>query len=407
MLGISAEVDEAEKPIHMSWMWADAKIAPGMHFAAHLNPMRWFSGTPREVRDSLARYVKKIARPVKLKIKMEDTQKKATLSSSCTFAHQSEAIKWLDAGFLDRTDSLAGNYVIPSKTFLSLAMAVLSIPALALYLRILTAGEQGEQGGRNWSRRNYFVAYAYASRVVSFPKKVKKAQLENVERFKSQNLSWESFREEDDRLLCPFIRLAQMLPNERPFEVEHQNEKWTLLENASTDLFVVYTNGSEAIMAVRGGDSSSRLDDLTTHPGSPVRAFVQAEDEERVPVEVLPFSTLEKELLEYSLTLVCYSQGAIVGLAMAHRFSSWPFRRIVLFNGAMLFWPQWLGSGKEEPAFKCISYVVEGDPLSDPGQGAPQAPGTTFLMPTRGSGFDNHYLWYFDEHSGETLTVTN
>lgn len=36
----------------VSWMWADAKVLPGLHFLASINPLRWSTGPIDTVRGS-------------------------------------------------------------------------------------------------------------------------------------------------------------------------------------------------------------------------------------------------------------------------------------------------------------------------------------------------------------------
>jgi hypothetical protein len=380
------KVKEEEEELWLSWMWADAQIAPGMSWAAHINPFRWGSGTVEEVQNQLSKYQDK-QRPVKLHVKGYEKR-------IHRFPSPSEALEFIEAGTSkDAVTSLHGDYVLPSKSlFLSFAMTFLSVPALALYLRVATAGEEE----RGWTQRNLFVAWSYAALVTKFPKDVVKFQA-GKSRFVRQRVSWEEFPSFPESKLASWISIAQMLESDRPATTMFEGVEWERHAERN-DFWVVYTSGEEAVLAIRGGDKGGRPDDMKKHSGSPVRAFVEGDDEYRVPVEILPFQVVEA-VKDKALTVVAYSQGAIACLACSYHFGAIlaavsSIKKMVIFNGAFLFWPMWLGVGDSEH-LPIQSFVVEGDPLSDPGQGAPQAPGTTYLLPTRGKGFNNHYLHHF------------
>jgi len=157
----------------------------------------------------------------------------------------------------------------------------------------------------------------------------------------------------------------------------------------------VHAEQRKAIVAVLGGDSGGRPGDMKTHSGSPLRAFMQADDCYRAPVELLPFALVDRLLqAKLEVTVVGFSQGSIAALAVAMEHSS--IAKCVLFNPANMFWPPWLRDRLGCPAV--TSYVVEGDPLSDGVRDAYRAPrvaGVTTLLPTRAKGFDNHYLHWF------------
>jgi pimeloyl-ACP methyl ester carboxylesterase len=126
---------------------------------------------------------------------------------------------------------------------------------------------------------------------------------------------------------------------------------------------------------------------------------VQGDDCERQPVELLPFAQISKFLKEGKrVTVVAFSQGAIAGIACSFEFRE-ALSRVVLFNSASMFWPPWLDDSSPFSE-RLFSYVVEGDPLSDGIRNsyvAPRVPGTTVILPTRSSGFENHHLHWFEK----------
>lgn len=106
----------------------------------------------------------------------------------------------------------------------------------------------------------------------------------------------------------------------------------------------------------------------------------------------------------YSVRIVGYSQGAIPALACAYRFrfAAW-LQRVVLLNAASMFWPPWMANvlvgNESDECLPVVSWVVEGDPLSDGVRDryrAPRVVGETHLLLTKGSGFANHYLHHFE-----------
>jgi len=185
----------------------------------------------------------------------------------------------------------------PPSLLLGLAVRILSAPALAGYLRILTYSDE-----RKWSERNIFACYSYASKVTAVPTAIAKSQHIGVlSNFHESKLSWERFFESKDQNVLKFLSEAQKVEQERAKEVVLEDEThWELQSELSNDFWTVHINsglGNRAVISLRGGDNANadRLDDLKFHPGSPLRAFCRNEDPETVPVptptlaQLLPF----------------------------------------------------------------------------------------------------------------------
>ena len=370
-----------EEQGRVAWMWADAGLL-GLRALANVNPLRWSSGTVAEVVQQLESNGDS-RRPVKLVISDRTEH---------VFADVGAARAWL-LGIGAHEEE----FVVPTGSFvLSFAMKVLSVPGFALFLRT-TSGDEN----RSWSQRNVFAAWSYATQVVNHPHRVRALQAKSGECRERRN-TWKEFFAGPDAQLVPFLHAAQRLVSERPTTVTAGGAEWARDDSSdcADDFWAVYASGNCAILAIRGGDADGRPGDMKRHCGSPVRAFAQGDNCEREPCELLPVETAKRLLAAgRELTVVAFSQGGIAGMAVAYACAG--LARVALFNSANMFWPPWLAvRDPEQCCRRVVAYTVEGDPLSDGVRGSFVAPrvfqADNVLLPTRASGFDNHYLHWFE-----------
>jgi hypothetical protein len=373
-----------EQEGRVSWMWADAGLL-GLRMFANMNPLRWSSGTVVEVATQLQAHEDKgTTRPVKLRI---------SGNAEHVFVDPAAARAWLQG--LSAHDE---DHVVPTGSIaVSFAMKVLSVPGLAVFLRTTSGDEK-----RTWSQRNIFAAYSYATQVVNHPHAVRAKQLESGE-CSERRSTWKQFFESPDSHLVAFVNAAQCLVDRRPaVVVASGGEEWTRddSDDCANDFWAVYNCGTRSVIAIRGGDADGRPGDMKRHSGSPIRAFAQGDDCERVPSELLPLACVKRLIgAGREVTLVAFSQGSIAGMATA--FSCPSLARAVLFNSASMFWPPWLTvPEKSACCANIVSYAVDGDPLSDGvwnSHGAPRVCwADNVLLPTRAKGFDNHHLHWFE-----------
>lgn len=399
MEALDADLPLDPEPL-LQWMWADAAALPlpGFRALAKANPLRWSAAmSATALEEDLQKYCDR-DRPVEVRVEGEQRAHR--------FASPALAARWVaGAGSVDNEYRVTQRSA--SGLALGFAMRYLSASGLAVLLRL-------QPVDRPWTQRNVFAAYSYASFVCAFPHTVAARQRDDA-RFSHRHLAWAEWFASEDASLAALIEHVQCNNTDRPTTFMVHDRVYERYDSlAWSDFWAVFVCDAHALVLLRGGDADGRPGDMRVHPGSPVRAFVKDGDAERVPYECLPFAVLEQlGACGFRVTIVAYSQGAIPALACAHRFAHerW-LHRIVLLNGALLFWPPWMAhisardaggdvpppQGQQQACFAATSYVVEGDPLSHGIAGsfaAPRAVGETVLLPTCGDGFDNHYLRHF------------
>lgn len=421
------------------WMWADAKLLPGLAFLAKKDPLRW-SKWLHSIRDeSLSN--KNKDRPVRLQVRMrtrlnhpEPRRPFQQQPFQYEFPSMEQAVKWwseLAKMSQDEECCSSGRPPLPDdqedykspqhNPLLGMMMSHMSVPAFALFLRTHVQREHSPF----YHDRHILAAYSYATRAVNYPKQVAARQHQNNKewdtKFREYHMSWKDFRESSKQPfdLAKLCNVAHWGEAQKPRYLSLDEKQWRLSGKHSTDMWTVYTTKTAAMIAIRGGDTSTNPDDLKNHPGSPARAFLMNFNIASVPDDLLTlFDTIEDLSRDLAVTITAYSQGAIPAMACARRFATAPpgscrLKRIYLLNPATVFWPPWLAQVKPAPRDDefgdivedddCLSpsissFVVEGDPLSH-GVGSsfrvPRVPGTTYLLPTCGRGFANHSLKHF------------
>eukprot|EP01062_Namystynia_karyoxenos_P052951 TRINITY_DN4265_c0_g1_i2.p1 TRINITY_DN4265_c0_g1~~TRINITY_DN4265_c0_g1_i2.p1 ORF type:complete len:535 (+),score=99.12 TRINITY_DN4265_c0_g1_i2:74-1606(+) len=383
------EPDAAATALQLEWMWGDAGV-PGLSALAALNPMRWSRGSPEKVAAELEAQGT-TARPVLL-CEVGDAGRHQ-------FATPAAAARWVrDYAVQDGGEQQAPGTV--SHAVCRMA-GMAAAPALAIFCRA--------QSRQPWPKRNIFAANSYARRVMQYPADLAAAQEHKDNACHPRRAaSWEDFAGTRAAHLAEFVALASLPAPDRPRgSVRCDGKSWQLEDSGPYHVAYVTTSGEpEAVVAFCSGQGSAA--DAAEHLGSPARAFIVGEDETEVPD--LPASLLWRLGSNGPLTIVGYSQGALVALGCALLIGVQPWLRgCVLLNCTTAFWPLWmeklLGAdwwSEPPPVSEMIqSWVVRGSPLSDslPGTGRlPQAPGTTFMLPSRAEGrsaMENHRLSNF------------
>eukprot|EP00929_Paragymnodinium_shiwhaense_P072301 TRINITY_DN36708_c0_g1_i1.p1 TRINITY_DN36708_c0_g1~~TRINITY_DN36708_c0_g1_i1.p1 ORF type:complete len:414 (+),score=33.75 TRINITY_DN36708_c0_g1_i1:68-1309(+) len=390
--------------IKLEWKWADAGTTIPLvgAFAAHMNPLRWSSGSPTEVQEQLLSELG--GRPVCLRVVGQ--------SYTQEFQDNEEAAAWVGKCEKELSTVTEGTLSLSLAEF---AAGQAAIPALAMFCR-LHATEQP------FSKRNIFVASAYARHVVNLPFKISRLQAEKrVDRHPRRLAEWSEFQRSSSRSLTQFVAAATLPPAERPATVVHGGSTYAYAnaEDHSRFWAAFRCEGADKdhwILAFRGGDGGT--EDAKSHPGSPARAFIAGRDPAELPVKDLPLNLIRGFSKSGDVTLVGYSQGGIPALGCALALGELPWlRECVLLNCATAFWPAWYKellpddwwSVPPPVSTKILAWVIRNDPLSDevPGssQRMPQVPGETVLLPAVASGaqiMDNHSFRHFVSEDTQT-----
>ena len=375
----------------LQWMWADAGFS---HALARANPLRWSARLPApDIEEQLIRQT--ASRPVSLRVCGHRHVVKFTSARS--------AAEWIRGA--------AGSREIeqqkPPKTLGLLSLSLFIAPAACTYFLRTNAKT-------SWRRKNVFAASLYALRITQLPHRIAKTQ-EFVEISPHQRRSADNYAGFDSstaKALIHFIDAASLPLNDRPQELEVSGLRWVCVESAPFWMGWLHDESGASVIAFRGGDGGK--DDACCHPGSPVRAFINGDDETQPPS--LPMALMQ-ELSERAaeaqrkhgsvsggISLVGYSQGALPALACALSLApsdqaSSHLVAVELLNPATMFWPTWFvppllrdnwWAADSAPlvSAKIRSWVIKNDPLSEglPGKGgfrAPLLPGTTIVLPSK------------------------
>lgn len=368
---------EHDVEIELEWMWADAEILPGLHFLAHINPLRWHRGKPLKVAEELEAVAP--IRQVNMRIVGQHNH--------LTFESCAAAARWI-------RDTENMNLVpTPSSStpdFMGWIVGNYYISGMAIFLRL------NPEKSLNWLNSNIFTATSYAHLVKSSYDSVVLLQSHPGRHLKSLS-SWDLFDGSPANQLAPLIEIVHcMSRQDRPSVLEVEGdigkevegdkkrekicprqrrrgelalEQWEMihlttesshqggkcagrpevaLENQYWAAFRNRSDPLALVVAFRGGDGG--VFDAKNHPGSPLRAFYQDNwrtDSETIPPalwEALPVAALLRihdQVPGISVTLCAYSMGGVAALTSALLIGDQPWlKNCFLYNCASLYWPR-------------------------------------------------------------------
>lgn len=427
MLNASVPESVGTDGIQISWMWADAGVPGALFggFLAKVNPLRWSTADAADVAAVLDdTSASSTSRPVRLQVVGDH--------GSFVFDNAADAATWLRGRMVEANGTLQTKRpsigsVVTSFAACGLATST-AAPALASFC-VLHAE------GRPWHRK-VFASSLYALRITSVYAGVALEQERPpAPQHTRQHIPWSAYEASRARDLAEFMAVASRNEAEMPESIARLDTDWDRFVGDGAErgahpeaspMVVVFRRRlppHDVIVAFRGGNGS--IEDMKTHLASPARAFIQQVDENDIPL--LPVDLLLSLGCCGEVSVLGYSQGAIPALAAALSLSTPDGRRptwlkeIVLFNFAAAFWPPWMSKLLcKDPntadwwtaleGSNCVadfatvtsSYMVQGDPLSEGGEGLtmPQAPGRNYVLPTVEFGtnlFANHSFHHFTD----------